>query len=153
MNYDQIKSIGVLYDATHEKEYTHVTHMVRKVQFDQKSVRTLGYVSKKQMPEYCFPKLTFEFYNVKEFSWLLKPKNPFIREFIATEFDLLLDFSTSDCFYQKYIASVSAARFKVGRRHNGHEDFYDLMLEVSDDYDLNQLIEQSLHYLKLINKQ
>lgn len=153
MSFEKVKSVGILYDATNEADYTQITHLVRKLQFEQKVVRTLGYVSRKKMPDYCFPKLTFEFYNLKEFNWLLKSNNSFIKEFISTEFDLLIDFTPSDCFYQKYIASVSAAHFKVGRRHPDQEKYYDFMIEVPENYDLDQLIEQTLFYLRLINNQ
>ncbi len=150
-NYREARSIGILYDASTEKQYQIITHLVRDLQQDQKKVKTLGYVVQKQMPDYSFPKLTFEFCNSKDFAWNQKPKSLNVKDFISNDYDLLMDLTPSDFFHIKFLVAESAAHFKIGRYAEKYLDLYDLMIQVEDTSPLDEVIKHSIYYLKMIN--
>jgi hypothetical protein len=112
---------------------------------------TLGYITGKTMPEYSFPKLTFEFCNKTHFAWNHQPTSPTINSFISKEYDVLIDLTPSEFFHVKYLVSQSPAHFKVGRYAEKYVDLYDMMIQVDDQCSLQETINHTIHYLKMIN--
>jgi len=153
INYYDAKNIGMIYDASYEDNYNAITEITRRLQLDNKKVYSLGFVSQKKKPEYCFPKLIFGFFTSRDFTWNLEAKSNFINEFIQTEFDVLIDLSPSDIFHTKYVAGLSKAKYKVGIYSKEYFHIYDLLLDVNENISLEELIDHSLHYLKTINNQ
>lgn len=151
LGYGQAQSFGIMYDASSEENYRQITHLVKDLQQDNKKIKTLGYVNLKKMPEYSFPKLTFEFCNAKNFYWDQSPLTQNVKDFIAQDFDALIDLSPSDFFHLKYLAATSTAPFKVGRFNEKYINVFDLMLEVKDDTPNKEAIEHTIFYLKMIN--
>jgi hypothetical protein len=150
-NYRDARNIGILYDASTEEQYQLLTGVVKDLQQDQKKVKTLGYVQLKKMPDYSFPKLTYEFCNSKSFSWNQKPKLQSINDFINQDYDILIDLSPTGFFHLKYLMAQSPAHFKVGRYADKYVQLYDLMLQVDDNNPLSEVINHTFFYLKLIN--
>lgn len=151
LGYHPAVSFGIMYDATSEDHYKHVTHLVRELQQDQKKVKTLGYVTVKKMPEHCFPKLTFEFCNSASFSWNQQPVAQNVKDFISGSYDVLIDLTPSYLHHIKYLSAVSVAKMRVGRYVEKYIEVYDLMLQVDDNNSIEETSGQVLHYLKMIN--
>ncbi len=151
MGYRQAESFGIMYDATSEDHYRHVTQLVRELQQDHKKVKTLGFVTLKKMPEHCFPKLTFEFCNGHSFSWNQQPVAQNVKDFISGSYDVLIDLTPSYLHHIKYLSAVSAATMKVGRYVEKYVEVYDLMLQVDDSNSIEETSGQVIHYLKMIN--
>ncbi len=149
--YHQLQSFGIIYDASQEENYRLITHLVKDLQQDQRKVKTLGFAIQKKMPDYCFPKLTFEFCNRKNFRILQAPKAQNVKDFISQPFDVLIDFTPSTFYYIKYLTAISGSAMKTGFFAEKHIDIYDLMIEMKDDAPLKSKIEQVFLYLKMIN--
>ncbi len=153
LGYGQARSFGIIYDATSEKNYRQITLLVKDLQQDQRKVKTLGYVTQKKMPEHCFPKLTFEFCNAKSFSWNQQPVAQNVKDFISTNYDVLVDLTPSNFHHVKYLCAISQARMKTGRFADKYVDVYDLMLQVDDSSTIEETIGHVLYYLKMINNE
>jgi hypothetical protein len=151
IGYKQAHHIGILYDASNEENYRRITLLVKDLQQDQKKVKTLGYVIQKKMPDYAFPKLTFEFCNSKSFSLTQQPITSNIKDFAENNFDILLDLTPSKLDHMKYISAVSGSKMKVGIYDEKYLDIYDLLLQLNENSTLEETIEQTLHYIKMIN--
>lgn len=151
MGYHQAVSFGIIYDATSEDNYRHVTHLVRDLQQDQRKVKTLGFVTMKKMPEHCFPKLTFEFCNASGFAWNQQPMAQSVKDFLSHSFDVLIDLTPSTFHQVKFVCAISDANMKVGRYVEKYIDIYDLMLQVDDSNSIVETSGQVMHYLKMIN--
>lgn len=151
LNYRSAESIGILYDASVEDNYRFITHLVKDLQQNQKKVKTIGYVNLKKMPEYSFPKLTFEFCSATGFNWMQKPKLKSINDFIAENFDVLIDLTPSTFFHMKYVAAVSVAKMKTGRYAEEYVDIYDFMIHLDDNATIKETSEQTIHYLKMFD--
>lgn len=85
----------------------------------------------------------------KDFSFLGKPKNAIILNFINTEFDLFFDISLSSSIYAQYIRALSKASLKTGWS-DAVPDFFDFRIDVSKRPEPVFLVEQLTHYLSEI---
>jgi hypothetical protein len=150
-SFRETSSIGVLYDASTEEQYKEITLLVKDLQKEQKKVKTLGYVNLKKMPDYSFPKLTFEFCSKRDFNWNLKPGSQHIRDFINKDYDVLIDFSPSHFFQTKNLVAESPAHFKVGLYNERFVDLYDMMMQVDENTPQKETIKHTFFYLKMIN--
>ncbi len=153
INYFDAKNIGIIYDASIEENYLLITSFTKELQQEGKKVNTLGYIRQKKKPEYSFPKLIFGFFSSEDFKWNYKYKSNYVKEFVESEFDILIDFSPDDIFLAKYVAGLSKACYKVGTYSEDYYNIYDLLIEVSKSCTLEELMEHSVHYLKTINSQ
>ncbi len=147
---EDAKKIGILYDATNEKNYEVVTQYLRFLRSKQKEVKTLGFVDKKQLPKNQFAKLGIDFFTKKHLDWKMIPKHPLVNNFINENFDILINLSIEKCFPLQYIAAVSKAKFRVGRYEMGYTNYYDLMINIESKSTLKNFIQQIDHYLNLI---
>lgn len=150
-SYKDALRFGILYDASTEENYRQITLLVKELQQDQKKVKTLGFVAQKKMPDYCFPKLTFEFCNKGYFGWNQQPVAPNVKEFIAADYDVIIDLTPSVVFHAKFLTSLSNVPFKVGRYHEKYVDLYDLMIQIDDNSSLEDAAKHTMYYLKMLN--
>jgi len=146
------KTIGIIYDATDEKNHDIVCDFVKYFQENMKIVKAIGYLNFPRLPHYCFPKLSFDYFTRKDLNWYFKPGTQRVQDFINEEYDIVIDLSMKDCFPLQYIAGLSHAKFKVGRYDDKNAGIYDFMLDVNANIKLEDFIKECKHYLSIINK-
>ena len=151
-NLESAKTIGLLYDATDEQEYAIICNLVKILQNDNKTVKALGYLNYNIIPHYCIPKLSFDYFIMKDVNFFYIPNNSFVEDFIKNDFDILIDLSVKDFFPFQYIAGMSNAKFKVGRDGINHSKYYDFMLNINEEITLKEYIKQICEYLTILNK-
>lgn len=150
VNFDAAKKIGLLYDATEQKNFEIVKEYVKEVRGRQKEVLALGYVDKKVLPQYQFAQLGLDFFTRKNLNWQMVPDSLEVTNFIKEPFDIVVNLSNNDIFPLRYIAAVSKAKFRVGRFDLSSVSCYDMMIEASAESDLKQFIKQAEEYLRKI---
>jgi len=150
VTFDEAKKIGILYEATSDKNYEIVKQFVKDIRAQQKDVLALGYVDRNELPQMRFAKLGLDFFTRKAVNWKMKPQHPSVSNFINNEFDILINLNTEKCFPLKYISAMTKARFKVGRYDIKNFPFCDLMIETKEHTGLKDFAEQVVHYLKLL---
>ena len=150
-NLAKAKYIGILYVVGDEKQYQQICDFVKSLQDDRKEVKAIGFINNKNIPHYCYPKIAYDYFTVKDLNWFLKPSNTFVNDFMNKEFDMLIDISIESCFSIQYIAGLSKAKFKVGRYGINPSNFYDLMLQVDDKIKLVDYLKDIKHYLTMLN--
>lgn len=153
VNMKDVKTIGIIYDGSEEASYTIVSNFVHAFQKDQKVVRTLGFVNYRRLPHYCFPKLSYDYFTLRDLNWYYKPVNIKVNEFVREEFDVVIDLCMHECFPIRYVAGLSRARLKVGRFGEKYSGIYDFMLNVESNISLEVFIEEITHYLNIINQE
>ncbi len=151
LGYSQIESIGIIYDASLEENYKQISILVKELIQDQKKVKTLGYFTQKKMPNHCFSQLTFEFCDKKCFLWNQKPGKQNVKDFINSNYDVLIDLTPSSFYHVKYLMALSKPQMRSGIYADKYVDLYDLMLQVDENNSLKQIIEHVFYYLKMIN--
>ncbi|MBL1233645.1 MAG: hypothetical protein COA31_013080 [Flavobacteriales bacterium] len=148
---DKAIEIGIIYDATNRMEYDAVKKLTNYLIEERKKVATLGYINSKKGSELMSPHLHYRYFDNNNLSRLMIPKGNEVDKFIATPFQILIDLTMSDCFPNKYITTLSIARFKVGACGDYRDEACDLTIALKENKSIDQLILQIKHYLKMIN--
>ncbi len=153
-NMGETMKMALIYEAEDEATFDQVRNYVKYIKEEHgvREVKALGFVDSKHMPDHLYPRLEFEQFTRKDLTWYRKPKGVAINNFVEREYDVLVDLSDGSCLPLQFVLAMSRARFRVGRRTQGHEEGYDMMMEVSPETDLEKYIEYVDHYLTLINK-
>lgn len=87
----------------------------------------------------------------KDLNWLGFPKPGPADEFMATEFDLLLNIALNQNRVLDYLTSLSKARFKIGWSPE-QNNFFDLNINIGEKQDALFLARQQIFYLSQLNK-
>lgn len=151
MNLDQAKRIGILYTLDDIPDYDKISKFVSELQHNHKDVKALGFVKNKNLITRFLPKLSFDFFSIRDLSWFYKPIHFKLKDFIEKEFDLLIDLSSYESFPLKYIAGLSHSLCKVGRFSEENSNYYDLMIDIKPTAPLEDYLGQVRHYLTIIN--
>jgi len=151
-NMDQAVSIGILYYLPDEEAYETVSQYVKKLQDRGKTVKALGYVEHKHLTGRFAPKLSYDYLFPSELNWHLKPHSTAARDFIDTQFNILIDLSLNEIMPLKYVLALSNAQFKVGLHNDTKAEYLDMMIDLKNKGKLLELITQVDHYLNELNK-
>lgn len=151
-NFNSIKTVGMLFDASNPEDYELVKRYVVYLREHAKKVKVLGYFSEKQIPAYTYSKLEYDFFSSKEINWFGKPTTHIIDNFLEEEYDLLIDLNIHDHFPLKYISARSKAKFKVGKFKEGDESIYDMMIDADNTQTLKYFLRQIDTYITMLNK-
>lgn len=136
----QAKSIGILCRITDENSYKSIFSVFSSLQTEGHSVRLVGYIDDKSKPYFCLDQLTADYFCNKDLNWYGKPIMVQVNDFIAMDFDILIDFSNENTEAIKMILNLSSAKFIAGGNRN-HRDFYDLFID-NDNSDDDTLLQE-----------
>lgn len=149
---DDAHKIGLVFDASEAADYRLTANFVKTLQDTGKKVHCIGYAQQKKLPGYLNHQVNWVFCQKKDFAWNLKVKTHLMNQFVDDQLDILIDLSPSTLFHTKYIAGISNAKYKVGRFNPEQIDIFDLLIQVTDDVKLEDLMTHIIHYLKIIKK-
>ncbi|TNE51085.1 MAG: hypothetical protein EP344_16795 [Bacteroidetes bacterium] len=144
---DSAHSIGILFDATNEKDRNEVLEFANtlKEAHLEKKVRLLGFVDiKNPLGQTLFPQFT-----QKELRWNGQPSGETVDTFLSEKFDLLLCLNGVDIPPVAWIAAAAPAAMKIGTHTDGPNDF-DLMLETPAQKGIQYFVDQLDLYLEKI---
>lgn len=142
MPFDQVRSIGILFDATELAIRNQVMAYADTLKKAGKQVRLLGFADQAETPD-SFP---FKAFNPKGLDWMLRPTGPDVEDFIQQPFDLLFLLSFDDILPLQYIAALSRAHFRVGPYSN-HGPTLELMIDMPKGKGLPEFIQQAESFL------
>lgn len=151
-NFDHVKTVGILFDATNPEDYELVKRYVVYLREHRKKVKAIGFFNTKGIHEMTYSKLEYDFFSIKELNWFGKPSTAVIKNFINEEFDLLIDLNIQDHFPLKYISALSKANFKVGKYQENETETYDLMIDADNTKTLKYFLRQVDAYVIMLNK-
>ena len=152
LNMDDAKTFGIIFEASNKDHVELVKKYAGYLKEMRKKVKVIGYCDAKEIPEFTYSRLEYEFFLKKDLSWYFKPSGMEIDNFIREEFDVLIDLNLEDHFPLQYIAALSRAKCKVGKFSNEKKEIYDLMIEVDPDKSFKYFLRQVDTYLVMINK-
>ena len=150
-NFKSAKYIGILFDATDEKHFDYVQDLYKFLRLTGIEVKVLGFVNDKDVPDKYLFKKDFFFFLRKSLNWYKKPINEEVEKFIHEKFDILIDLNLENHFAFRYIVGLSPAQFKVGRATK-EPNYYDFMINIQKKKEVYYFIEQTRHYLEVINR-
>lgn len=150
---DNATSVGILYMLKDESEYNIVSELTKKLQTQGKKVQVMGMYSLNRVPVYYIPKLSYDLIMKKDIDFFFRPSAEFVTRFIRESFDLLIDLSNPDEFTLHYIANLSRAKFKIGKRIDDKQMPYDLMIDSALEMPTDKYIDQVVYYLSILDFQ
>lgn len=148
-NLEDAKRITILFDGTLPEDIKLVKKFVSKLSGGKELVSVLGYVNEKDRSFEHMSSLHFDFFSNLELNWYGKPEGMVINNFLAEEYDILIDLSLNKFYPLTFLAVASPSKFKVGRCREDINVF-DLTIDNSKKSDLESLINEIHHYLNLI---
>jgi hypothetical protein len=151
VNLESARTATILYYLPDEATYKKVELILSRLNELNLKTRVVCYTDLKIIPHYFIPKITQDIITAKDVNWRFQPQKPFVKEFIDTEFDILIDLSLSDYLPLLYCSALSKAGLKVGRYNEDHQSFYDLMIHAGQDETIDSFADQVIHYLSMIN--
>jgi hypothetical protein len=152
MGFDEAKTVAVLFDASTAADYRLVMNYVKSLQDMGKRVICLGFIQLKKRPGYLTDHHNWSYCQKTDFGWNMRIKSETVLAFVNSEPDVLIDLSSSDLLYAKFLAGMSGARYKVGRFHAEQIDNYDLLIQVPETTSIQELMKHINHYLTIIKK-
>ena len=87
-NFNEIKTVGILFDATNPEDFELVKRYVVYLRQHRKKVKVIGYFSTKNIPDMTFSKLEYDFFSTKQLNWFGKPTSMIIQNFINEKYDV-----------------------------------------------------------------
>lgn len=147
------RKVAIVYVVEDEAAHNHVRNYVKRVKEELgiSNVMALGYSDQKVMPHYLHAKLNFEAICQKDLNWYRIPQGNTVQNFVAEEYEILIDLTLEDRLPVQYIMAKSRARFKVGRWSESNKKILDMMIDMAGSRSLPQLIQQVHHYLLMVN--
>ena len=150
VDYASAGKVALLFGFDREEDPRTAAALVKQLKDDGKEINALGFVNAAQVPEEVSVSEHTQLCCKKDFSWLLKPKRGFLKEFANREYDILIDLSSQQAYPMKFMAARSGAHFKTGAAHPDTNDVFDLIMQVEEDCPAAELARHIIHYLKII---
>ncbi|MDD3569101.1 MAG: hypothetical protein PHT92_11945 [Bacteroidales bacterium] len=149
-NFVSARRVAIVFYASNRNNFKQINDFADFITKQNLEVTMLAFCPQKEIPLDYQKFDNVNLFTIKEVNWYGKPLAPFAEEFMATNFDILIDLSTEEIFPLKWIVSLSKAKFRVGNL-SYPDNPNDLIINVKPDEDLNYFISQIKHYLNLIN--
>ncbi len=139
-------TIGILFDATEEKDRREVLELAEQLESKRKKARLLGFVDiKKPLGQTLFPQFT-----QKDLRFNGVPDGEAIKAFVAENFDLLICLNPEHVPALQWIAAASHAAMKIGTATTAQANDFDLVVETPADKGIRFFIQQLDLYLDKI---
>lgn len=147
------RKIAIVYVVEDEAAHNHVRNYVKRIKEELgiSNIMALGYSDDKVLPFYLHAKLNFDAICQKDLNWYRIPQGNAVENFMAEEYEILIDLTLQDRLPIQYIVAKSRARFKVGRLSDSNKRLLDMMIDMAGSQSLPQYIQQVHRYLSMIN--
>ena len=147
------RKVAIVYVVEDEASHNHVRNYVKRLKEELGigTIMALGYSDEKALPHYLHAKLNFDAICQKDLNWYRIPQGNTVQNFMAEEYEIIIDLTLADRLPIQYIMAKSRARFKVGRWSESNKKILDMMIDMAGSQSLPQLIQQVHHYLMMVN--
>lgn len=146
-SFHQIKTIGILYDATLDETISEVKQITKKLMAMGKEIYTLGFINKKSLPPNLEPHTKEDYYCRKDLHWYRLPIKERISRFANEPFDYLLNVYTADQLPLVGVSAMSKAHCRLGTFHKKYTGCYDFMINEQGTKTASELLDAYILYL------
>jgi hypothetical protein len=151
-NFSKVKTIGIVWDASNPEDFSGLSRFYQKMHDRNIEVKILGYFSGKNLPDQYTAIRYLTCLRKTEINFFYHPVSSEFRNFVSNRFDILIDINFKELFPLKCVSSTSNAGFKVGIFESESINTpYDLMIEMKNPVDVENYLNQVIHYLEMIN--
>lgn len=104
----------------------------------------------KDLPVYLNHLKELDYFTREDLNWRLKP-NAVLSGFCKKEYDILIDLTTEKCDAMEHVVAGSTSHMKVGRRGAVHEQYMDLLIDLSSTETEEEYLKQVEYYLSKLS--
>jgi hypothetical protein len=151
-NLNEVKNIGIVWDASKTDDFACLSRFFQKMHESKTDVKIMGYYPGKNLPNQYTAIRFLSVIKKDELNFFYHPVTRETMAFINNHFDILIDLNFNKLLPLQYISSLSNARLKVGlfEKETVNTPF-DLMMEVKHPVNIENYLDQVIHYLGMIN--
>jgi hypothetical protein len=151
-NIGQVKNIGIVWDASKTDDFACLSKFYQKMSETQTDVKVIGYFPGNSLPNQYTAIRYLTVIKNEELNMFYHPASAESNSFINKQFDVLIDLNFKKVLPLQYISSLSNAGLKVGIFEPGVTNSpYDLMMELKKPVNVEDYLNQVMHYLGMIN--
>jgi hypothetical protein len=150
-NIDEAKTVGISFGFASAEDFELLKKYVLYLREMKKKVKVIGYYTSKEEPSIQYSKVDYDFYGKKSHNWYGLPTDHIVTNFIAEEFDILIDLNFEKESVMRYVAACSKAKFKIGQFEE-NDEIHDMQIEGTEGKGLKFFLRQVDTYLAMINK-
>jgi hypothetical protein len=151
-DFSKIKSIGIVWDAAKTSDFPGLSRFCQKMHERNIDVKILGYFPGKELPDQYTAIRYLACFRKTELSFFYHPVSFEADHFIRNKTDVLIDVNFNNIFPLLCISSLSIASLKVGLFNEENPDsIFDLMIEIKKPVNIDNYLNQIVHYLEMIN--
>ncbi|MFM2377012.1 MAG: hypothetical protein RLZZ165_2109 [Bacteroidota bacterium] len=92
------------------------------------------------------------FINPRQMNWFQLPSIARIQELNAANLEILLNLDSSEKLASRFVCGLSSAKTRVGLFKQGHEAYYELMLQLPFESKLPKILSAFEQYSKMLEK-
>ena len=153
LNIENIRKIGIVWDASRSEDFSSLSKFQQKMHERNIGVEIIGYYPGEELPGRLTAIKYLSCIMKPELSFFYRPVSNDADKFINIRFDVLIDINFEKKFPLHYISALSSASFKVGLYDSDESDkpIFDLMIELRKPVNIENYLEQVVHYLGMIN--
>lgn len=149
-NFNSAERVAFIFRDSDEATFNLLRKYAQELRenFQIKSVFLMAFVDEpeKRIPVWQAHKLETDFFSRQDLNWHMKPVSG-VEQFLAQDFDILIDFSGGNTLPLNYILKESKAKMKVGLRGTRAERYCDFILNMGNQFGMENFIEQLNAYL------
>jgi hypothetical protein len=150
-DFNSIKSIGIVWDASRSEEFSILTKFCQKMASLKIDTEIMGYFPGKKLPDQFTAVRFLTCLKRQDLDFFYRPVIAAAGKYISKHFDVLIDLNFRKIFSLEYIVSLSAAKLKVGIPGSSPESSpHDLMIANKNSPNTEAYLEQVLLYLEMI---
>jgi len=151
-NIGKVKNIGIIWDASKISDFASLSRFYQKMHERNIQVKILGFFPGKELPDQYTAIRYLTCIRKQELNFFYHPISSETNSFISNRLDVLIDINFNKLFPLQYISSLSNAGFKVGLFESEIASSpFDLMMELKSPVDVENYLNQVVHYLEMIN--
>jgi len=148
----QVKTVGIVWDASKTTDFAGLAGFHHKMHERGIEVTILGYYQGKELPDQYTAIRYLTFIRRNEINVYYHPTTSEADAFIKRNLDILIDLNFKDLFPLRCISALSKANLKVGLLEAGTEStIFDIMMDMKYPSDIENYLNQVMHYLEMIN--
>ncbi len=150
LNWNEVKRVQILFNRTNQAQADIMSKFAKFLLDEGKSVDVLIFVDTKKIDPNLQDRKGLKYYCRKQLNWFGKPASDVYRDFILQPSDLLIVADFDNRFHFQWIATLSKAKSIVAPFHERNK-YATLLLKIKGD-DVNEYLQQVIHYLGFINR-
>lgn len=152
-NLNSALSIGLVFTAESETDLTLINKFYKKLSVEEgiQKVKVIGFIPEKELPDYTkrFPELNF--FCLQDLKFWLEPQPDAIDGFTKYQYDILMNLNLHKSLVIDWVIASTKAKLTTGKRGATQMIQPDLIIDLSGSESLPLLIEQTIHFTKMIN--